>query len=436
MNKLSERNDELLKQNKAFEKENKKELEKYEKEIQSINSRYYSLVNQNNNEILNNKKTIQKFSTFNLDSIGKIIAKLISTIELEEYKYINCTHDTYYFESGPYGKDSFKTINDCNLVVLKKNKSNYYRDRDDSHDEISSLCFKKKAYLLYEGREKVNKTVLPIETINPNRIDYVDEFLNELIDYKIDNEIENISKEQLEILLNKFLYKKSKLILENKERKILEEQKELERKEKEKKELEELLKPRIIPDSKISERIKDILVNNDTFKKMINNVKIIVANHICSDKNIIPITNITPIIDTNMIYIGKCEINGKACIDEPYDEYSHYYISAEILIGICDVSNDKNNSYKSDYLSEGKFSNDRGSYYEQYIGDYFVILYSPDNFYYNIDFDTSYEKRRDRKYDNIKKVIQDEDVDTIFKYLVEIEKECNVPKILSKKYNE
>ena len=436
MNKLSKRNDELLKQNKVLEKESKKELEKCEKEIQSIKSKYYSLVNKNNNEILNNKKTIQKYSTFNLNIIGKIIAKLISTIELEEYVFTICTHDTYYFEIGPYGKDSFPTTNECFLVVLKGNKSNYYRDRDDSHDEISSLCFKKKAYLLYEGEKNVDKAILPLETINPNRIDYVDEFLNELVDYKIDNEIENISKDKLEILLNKFLYKKSKLILDNKERKRLEEQKELERKEKERKELEELLKPRIIPDSKISERIKDILVNNDVFKKMINNVKIIVANHICADENIIPIKEIIPIMNTNMIYIGKCEINGKACIDEPYNEYSQYNINAEILIGICDVSNDKNNSYKSNYLSEGNFPNDKGKYYEQYIGDYLVILYSPDNFYYDIDFNTSYEKRMERKYDNIKKVIQDEDVDTIFKYLVKIEKECNVPKILSKKHNE
>lgn len=436
MNKLSKRNDELLKQNKVLEKESKKELEKCEKEIQSIKSKYYSLVNKNNNEILNNKKTIQKYSTFNLNIIGKIIAKLISTIELEEYKYIKCTHDTYYFESGPYGKDSFPTTNECFLVVSNGNDLMYYKDRDDNNNIINNLCINKKAYLLYEGEKSSTSTILPMERYNLNNLDYVNEFINYVIDYRVDNDIEKISYSQLEVLLTNFLYKKSKLILDNKERKRLEEQKELERKEKERKELEELLKPRIIPDSKISERINDILLNNDTFKKIVNNVKIRVTNNIATEDNIIPIKNITPIMDTNMIYIGKCEINGRVSIYEPYDEYSQYDISAEILIGICDVSNDKNNSYKSDYLSEGSLSNDKGSYYKQYIGDYLVILYSPDNFYYDIDFNTSYEKRMERKYDNIKKIIQDEDVDVIFNYLVEIERECNVPKILSKKYNE
>ncbi|MBQ7141291.1 MAG: hypothetical protein IJO32_07310 [Bacilli bacterium] len=143
-------------------------------------------------------KEIENYSAFKIDDLGKILAELITIFEGEKYSYQK-THVMYK-------DDTFDSLDLIVLNNLKKYnyKSRYYYsltkngnaiDLQDSNIYINYVLFYEADTYLHRIKQNTRFGKLP----------YVKEFIDLLISYKIENEIEDLSKEQLQEFLNEFV---------------------------------------------------------------------------------------------------------------------------------------------------------------------------------------------------------------------------------------
>ena len=64
--------------------------------------------------------------------IGNIIAQLVSIFEGEVYSFQKATHETYKYESTPYGSESFRTTKKMLMIVQGNNKYSSYYDYNEN----------------------------------------------------------------------------------------------------------------------------------------------------------------------------------------------------------------------------------------------------------------------------------------------------------------
>lgn len=372
----------------------KKQNDEIENNKKSINKKYENIIKEKEteekdkkNKIINLNKEINVYSTFNKKELGNIISELMTTIEGKKYVYVKSKHNTYERECTVFGSELFKVEKYVDLIVEKKDASNYYYDLDEFDNKIIKLMNNSKGILL-ESNDFENKNITLYNftedissKIDYKNFDYVKEFIDIIINYRYENKKEEINKKDLLKLLYDFLTTKKDLILEKHKKIIVEEIK---------KKQEELLEIEKIKESRLIKNYipKTLLINNLKYEdkkeleEILNNIEIKVD----TTEGIVKANQEKELLSTNLIYISKLVLNGiiKNCECGPWNDW--YFTDAEInheaFIAIYDIEH-----YNGFYLPYTYFDElPYGSYISKNINDkYYIILYSPDNFYYSYE---------------------------------------------------
>ena len=175
----------------------KKEYDKYDKQVKN----YYNL--------------IEMYSTFEPDVIGKVIAKLISEMENEDYEYKMQNICLTEPVMTRYGEDDEITYYFTHII--SKCGQNHHilpsQSFGNPKDQIKKLL--SKSYLLGYESDKVSKEYKIkfydsdlVKQVDFDDKEYVYDFINYVINYRIHNGIAVIDDDILNRLLNNFLQMK------------------------------------------------------------------------------------------------------------------------------------------------------------------------------------------------------------------------------------
>ncbi len=160
-------------------------------------------------------KKLVKVSTFDVSVIGQVIASLISFVENKCYIYHTALYKTtvQYYEEG-YGYDFNNSTRNVYLInEVSKVKSEY---NETYLSEIGPCLFRNQddVLLLAMGYLDEGKISFYNETgkakVDVKKRTYLYDFINYVIEYKIENNLYELNKEDLYNLLSNFLdtYKK------------------------------------------------------------------------------------------------------------------------------------------------------------------------------------------------------------------------------------
>lgn len=155
-------------------------------------------------------KTVEKYSSFDVDRIGTILNQLITIFEGEMFVY-QCTN--LYPSINIDRVDSDVATKYTNVIVLNSLSKSYYNER-----YLNSLVKNGNAIVLFKGehprpkkynikfyRADVNIMHRINQCVAFGKLAYVKDFIDYVINFKIENNIEDISFEQLNKLKDTFI---------------------------------------------------------------------------------------------------------------------------------------------------------------------------------------------------------------------------------------
>lgn len=160
-------------------------------------------------------KKLVKASTFDVSIIGPVIASLMSSMENNEYTYHTALYKTtcQYYEEG-YGYDYSRSTRNVYLISDIGKARNEYSETYLS--EIGPCLFRdqKDVVLLAMGYLDEGKISFYSTTgktnVDVKKYTYIYDFINYVVDYSVENNMYDLSQEDLFGLLSDFLngYKK------------------------------------------------------------------------------------------------------------------------------------------------------------------------------------------------------------------------------------
>ena len=207
---LRERKRNLLYEGSNLKKAQIEELEEARKIIsekyQELFSEYYHNLDNINSEIYNHCKIYEKYSKFNLEDISNILVSLMSIYERENFlvKYLSYQVDGALF-------------NDVLLIIKQKKYDSISSNLQIQERYINSLIKNRFAIRIIDG---FSKSKFPTEIafyeadsmgrinqkVNFRNFAYVQNFIEYVINYRIENGLDEISFDILEMLKNNFIY--------------------------------------------------------------------------------------------------------------------------------------------------------------------------------------------------------------------------------------
>lgn len=210
LKKLRERKRDLLLEGSNLRKAQIEELEGARKIIsekyQILFSEFYHNLDNINSEIYNHCKIYEKYSKFNLEDISNILASLMSIYERENFlvRYLS------YQVVGAL-------FNDVLLIIKQKKYDSILSNAQIQERYINSLIKNRFAIKIIDG---FSKSKFPTEIsfyeadsmgrinqkVNFRNFAYVQNFIEYVINYRIENGLDEISFDTLEMLKNDFIY--------------------------------------------------------------------------------------------------------------------------------------------------------------------------------------------------------------------------------------
>lgn len=342
--------------------------EELEQATQRIRLSYQEKINTSKNncqslkkELANYKKLLEKYSTFDSKMIGNIIAQLVSIIEGEEYSYQEATHKTYKYESTVFGSESFRTNKKLLMIVKGNEKYASYYDYNEQNNVVYKLVKSGQAIVLSESEFDYDKKIVlytcnegSVESlIDFNKLSYVKEFVNLVIQYRYEKHLENISEKELLNIVSQFILSKKELIEENYKKRAIEKQEQLIQKfikvqenmseEKELQEFEALLKNGV--PTRYANNLIDRLQKLANYSADFNTTMIQIEIFYEGEKNTATITCNEPLTSSENIFVSKINIESSINYFDDSDPDPHFHGDCNInlvddgLIGIVDISN-------------------------------------------------------------------------------------------------
>ncbi len=210
-----------LKKNVDTKKKILKDREKdIENAINQINLKYTDEINHNiseKKEIMNKysqvKDLIEKYSTFNKKTLGQVLAELTSTYKQEEYISYSATIMYYIMYNNSLPLNGL-------MITPTYDKREEFSDMyiEDHNDRLIALAnyYKTTNYYksygetikIYEADEPAllhTNIVYNNDINNPKNVIFIKEFIDYVINYRIENNIDDISLEELEKLKDEFI---------------------------------------------------------------------------------------------------------------------------------------------------------------------------------------------------------------------------------------
>ena len=199
-------------------------LEEKRKVVLQVENQYQDTINILDSKQADLDKIIEKYnnilevySTFDIDSIGKAIAFIVSSIEEKDYIFQRAIHDTFlwhsYVNDGGYERNNNKIC----IVIEKALKRDIYSDKNLMNNCIKKLIKEEKAILLdessYTRYDNYKVTFYnSITSINKNidlsSFPYIKDFIDYVVQYRFDNNLINIDFQELNYLSYDFINNK------------------------------------------------------------------------------------------------------------------------------------------------------------------------------------------------------------------------------------
>ena len=180
---------------------------------------------------------VEKYSKFNTKQIGECLAKLLNEKDLDK----NCNYfykEGYYYEEGDYYEEDYgyelvkKYVSYLIPKLFEKeilNNLHLGHETDEiNFEKLSSLAKGKDAIILSNSYDKIDsityyeydydeKEIYCKTSLNQHR--FALDFIDYVIQYKIENQIENISFEELDMLRMEYISKnKNKVLIKSKDK--------------------------------------------------------------------------------------------------------------------------------------------------------------------------------------------------------------------------
>ena len=213
----------------------------YQCKIKSLDSKQSDI----NETIKKYKQILQTYSTFDIDSIGEIIAFIISSVENEEYifqeiiafiissveneEYIfqRAIHATYLWHNyvgydGEYEKNNNKIC----IIIKKGLRQDCYLDKNLMSNCIKKIMKQERVILLDESSScydnyKVtfyNSIINTNNNIDLSSFPYIKDFIDYVIQYRYENNLIKIDSRRLNYLAISFIedrIEKKKQLIKN-----------------------------------------------------------------------------------------------------------------------------------------------------------------------------------------------------------------------------
>ena len=206
INELKRTKKEILAARKDLEEEQKQEM-------LNIEMHYNTLISAKNDdliatleEIVNQYKIIEEHSKFNLKDIGIIIASLMSIYEGEEFLVEEVS---YQIDKGALSYSALLVANKKKYECLKDKNVIFKKDIDNLIKNHFAIKLLDNAPFLWEFLVipfyKVDFMNRIQQNVNFKKFTYVKDFIEYVIDYRIENNIGKISLEKLRELENRFI---------------------------------------------------------------------------------------------------------------------------------------------------------------------------------------------------------------------------------------
>lgn len=174
---------------------------------------------------------INKYSTFNIETIGKLIQNLVTLVEGEFFCYQEATNINTVITYAPYGESietDFENI--INIIINANNKKNIYYSKEEFESEIFELIKNGKAILLSNQNQfSLNQKEITFynsqdgkinSSVNFGRFGYVRNFIDAIIQYRFKNKIDQIEERDLLLLLSFFIKNNKDLMIDNYQKRV------------------------------------------------------------------------------------------------------------------------------------------------------------------------------------------------------------------------
>ena len=205
----------------------KKELEEVTKKI---NESYSQKLAENKDDITISKKQLNdfeklltKYSTFNIDLVGKAFQQLISITESKEYIYQQVIHNSKKRVHGVIDSWDEDIQTKASIIVRKDKLLNCYEST--SQNEINKLITNGDVLLLNE-QDITNRNNKKIDFytsqdgqifchVNYGRFDYIKKFIDDIVQYRFQHSIIEFSEKDMLLFIKKYLTDNKDIIIKN-----------------------------------------------------------------------------------------------------------------------------------------------------------------------------------------------------------------------------
>ena len=195
----------------------------YQYKIKSLDSKQSDI----NETIKKYNQILQTYSTFDIDSIGEIIAFIISSVENEEYIFQRAFHATYLWHNyvgydGEYEKNNNKIC----IIIKKDLRQDCYLDKNLMSNCIKKIMKQERVILLDESSSRYdnykvtfyNSIIITNNNIDLSSFPYIKDFIDYVIQYRYENNLIKIDFRQLNYLAISFIedrIEKKKQLIKN-----------------------------------------------------------------------------------------------------------------------------------------------------------------------------------------------------------------------------
>lgn len=207
------------------------------RETERIIKEYEEKIKQNNEENYPTKKqlkdlgeTILNYSTFDLELLGKCLEQLVSIFEGESFLYREAVHNSKITKHGVMDSWEEDVKTKVKMIVKESKLTNNYNSASSDNNAIDKLInngnaivLKEKDFFLRDSdliRIYSLKDNQLISNIDFNKFDYVKEFIDNIIQFRSQNNKIKFSEKDILCYMKNFILERKDIILENQKKKL------------------------------------------------------------------------------------------------------------------------------------------------------------------------------------------------------------------------
>lgn len=216
----------LAERDKEIKKETERIIKHYEEKLKQNNAENSSTKKQ----LKELEKDISKYSTFDLEVLGKCLEKLISIFEGEDFLYKESKHTSKITKHGAMDSWEEDVETKVKMVIRESKWENNYNSPSNYDSVINNLVNEGNAIILEEKesflRTNNKMTIYSLQdnqlvsNINFGKFDYVKEFIDNMIQFRFQNNKTEFNENDILSYMKKFVLDYKEKILEKQNKKF------------------------------------------------------------------------------------------------------------------------------------------------------------------------------------------------------------------------